>query len=295
MKTRIYEFCAAIYLLISTTWPMVGSASETIQKCDETKIIQWDFGENTDYQAFSGQGAEANNRPRTLVLDSNANIYVGDSVNYRVVKFDKTGTHMLDIPLQKPRTKEPELGYVISSLAVDKNDNLYVLNFYEKQIEVYSPAGKYLRKFKVRLSRPNNMYEDRVDVSSEGNILIHSYSHISGSGNGSVYSTDGLPIKENIEESSPTYFNDQKFIRYNGYRLEIANKPVNGDIVDIITLFKNNKPVGTCGPLHLVQDSSYSIDKDGNIFLFESATPNEMGTLSNSMDVIKTQKFSGAR
>lgn len=294
MKIRASILCTAIFSLALTTWPTIGFVSEALPRCDETRIIQWNFGERSDTQDYSGAGSsEINNRPRSITLDSKGDIYVGDSVNYQVVKFGNKGAHLLTVPLQKPLGKEPSLGYVISSMTVDNDDNLYVLNFYERRIEVYSPNGKFKRQFAIALSDPENMYSNKVDIGLDGNVYVYRPFFIKGKG--SIYSKGGRVIKENLEESSPNYFKDEKFIRYNGYRLGIENKPVNGDIVDMITLIKNNKPVGICGPLHLVSDSSYYIDKDGNIFLFEAAKPNEMGTLSNSMDIIKIQKFSSTR
>jgi len=46
--------------------------------------------------------------PQALAFDSLGNIYVGDSVKYRIMKFDKSGKFLMKFPLQRAvRTKKP--------------------------------------------------------------------------------------------------------------------------------------------------------------------------------------------
>ena len=84
-------------------------------------------------------------RPSSLAVDSKDNIYVGDSVNYRVVKFDGAGKFLSEIKLQPPvKVIKPEVtGHIIDNVGLDKEDNLYVWNHFENRVEIYDQNGKF--------------------------------------------------------------------------------------------------------------------------------------------------------
>lgn len=73
--------------------------------------------------------------PRAIAFDSNGNIYIGDSVKYRIMKYDKNGDFITKHSMQLPtRNKKPEISHVIQDIAVDINDNVYVINLFEYRI-----------------------------------------------------------------------------------------------------------------------------------------------------------------
>jgi hypothetical protein len=94
--------------------------------------------------------------PRAIAFDSHDNIYIGDSVKYRVLKYDNNGKFLNKIQQQKPvHTKKPELSHEIRNIAVDKSDNIYVLNIFEYRVEIHSPTGKFLKNI--------DYYKDEID------------------------------------------------------------------------------------------------------------------------------------
>jgi len=145
--------------------------------------------------------------PHALASDSQGNIYVGDSVNYRVMKFSREGKFILKFQLQRPiRTKKPELSHEIRSIAIDKDDNVYVLNLLEYRVEIYSPSGKFLRKidyFKEKLenltTKPRSMMQPlRVNVDLRGNIYLVGRKFRKRSDSGAKYNENGEILKKGV-------------------------------------------------------------------------------------------------
>lgn len=88
-------------------------------------------------------GASFTNTARALAIDSKDNIYVGDSVNYRVLKFDGAGKFLFEIKLQPPvKEIKPETGH-IQDIGLDKDDNVFVWNYFENSVEIYDQNGKF--------------------------------------------------------------------------------------------------------------------------------------------------------
>jgi hypothetical protein len=82
--------------------------------------------------------------PRAIGIDSKGNIYVGDSVNYRVMKFNEKGDFLLEFKLQPPvREVKPEISHIIQDIGIDKDDNVYVWNYFEDRVEIYDQKGKF--------------------------------------------------------------------------------------------------------------------------------------------------------
>lgn len=146
--------------------------------------------------------------PRALAFDSQGNTYVGDSVKYRVMKFDKQGKFLLKFPLQRPiHTKKPELSHEIRSIAVDKDDHVYVLNLLEYRVEIYSSTGKFLRQidyFKEKLenltTKPRNMMQPfLVKVDNKGNIyLVGHKDRNRRPTSGAIYDLNGVITKRGV-------------------------------------------------------------------------------------------------
>jgi hypothetical protein len=88
--------------------------------------------------------------PRALAIDSKDNIYVGDSVNYRLLKFDSAGRFLSEIKLQPPPQDEakPEVSHIIHDIGLDDEDNVYVWNYFAGRTEVYDQNGKFIKFIK---------------------------------------------------------------------------------------------------------------------------------------------------
>lgn len=234
--------------------------------------------------------------PQSLAFDSLGNVYVGDSVKYRIMKFDKNGKFLLKFPLQRAvRTKKPELSHEIRSIAVDKDDNLYVLNILEYRVEIYSPTGKFLRQidyFKdeidmLNTNKPRNRFKPgKVSVDPSGNVyLLGSADKNNIPYSGAIYDSHGKLNKKgvawgiNYQESMMVgssgydydldlYSPDKKLPENRFFAFKIKDKQ--GVVV---------KECGGIGSEYLAIDESgpaIHMDRNGNLYSFD-----------NSEDVIK--------
>jgi hypothetical protein len=126
---------------------LIANIADAENKCNSIIAVRnssggHGFGIMTNHFA---DGEPVTIRPSSLAVDSKDNIYVGDSVNYRVVKFDGAGKFLSEIKLQPPvKVIKPEItGHIINNVALDKDDNLYVWNHFENRVEIYDQNGKF--------------------------------------------------------------------------------------------------------------------------------------------------------
>lgn len=213
--------------------------------------------------------------PASLAFDSKGNIYVGDSVKYRVVKFDKNGKYILQFSLQKPvRTKKPELSHIIQDMAVDKNDNIYVVNLYEYRIEIYTLDGKFIRSI--------DYYKDSNDTASQNNFLSYKISvdkysnvYLYGAQLNLIYSPNGLLKKKS--KSKSTVPNERDIVGFSGYHFKVEtyapNKKLPGKTIDKLTVKDiNGNVITVCDNIQIAKDEDgyvYKADVNGNIYTFD--------------------------
>jgi hypothetical protein len=232
----------------------VASVVHPAESCVGVNIVGWDFGFEMDpgIGNASAVDVDAENFPWVIVVDSKGVIYVGDSVKYRVVSFDRNGKHLRDIQMQPPVIRKPsKLGYRITALAVDVMDNVYVMNRYESRIEIYTPDGRHLRNISISFGDHNRWEYDAMYVDADGNVYVTNqidpwYEALYGkkawrdSGIGSVYSAMGRPIRESVPESEwPKLFDLKKMVGYGGYYVRLGKQ---------FTLYKDGKEVAAdCG------------------------------------------------
>lgn len=216
--------------------------------------------------------------PTALAFDSKGNIYVGDSVKYRIVKFDKDGKFVRKYSLQKPmRTKKPELSHIIQDMTVDGNDNLYVINQYEYRIELYDQEGKFLRfidyyKDATDKKRPNMKYHPyKITVDNKFKVYLY------GPKLYLVYSPIGILKYKNDRENSEA--KDENMAGFSGYYYDIKSyapdPKLPGKMRDIIIIKDKHKQiVNKCDniDIEVAYDDGgkiYKADNKGNFYTFD--------------------------
>lgn len=84
--------------------------------------------------------------PRSIAIDSKEDIYIGDSINYRILKFNKEGKYLLQFKLHPAKKQpKPEISHIIQHLGVDSSDNIYVWNYFEERVEIYNSKGQFVK------------------------------------------------------------------------------------------------------------------------------------------------------
>jgi DNA-binding beta-propeller fold protein YncE len=132
-------------------------------------------------QTIGGQRGAGNGQfadPKNIALDAAGNIYVADTLNHRVQKFDQDGTFLLAFGSQGEgdgQFSEPW------GLAVDGDGNIYVCDTWNHRIQKFDKDGKFLLKWGGGLidtkgiadGQPGVFYGPRVVVvDRDGNLLV---------------------------------------------------------------------------------------------------------------------------
>jgi tripartite motif-containing protein 71 len=146
-------------------------ASQRVVKFDATGAFVKEWG-----SAGAGPGQFATSAEDgsffigALFVDSRDNVWVADSFNYRVQKFDSDGNFLLQIgqigtgPGQFPR--------MVAKVAVDASDNVYI-SCLGREVQKFDSAGKYL----ATIGEGRAVFTDSYlglwvhDFDSEGNLL----------------------------------------------------------------------------------------------------------------------------
>ncbi|RJP73237.1 MAG: hypothetical protein C4532_04800, partial [Candidatus Abyssobacteria bacterium SURF_17] len=108
------------------------------------------------------------NGPTHVAFDSEGNMYVTDSANHRVQKFDSNGVFLM-----KWGTSGTEDGQfnVPHGVAIDSNDNVYVADFLNGRVQKFDRNGVFITKLGIsgdgQLTNPSN-----VAVDSSDNIYV---------------------------------------------------------------------------------------------------------------------------
>ncbi len=113
--------------------------SKPLIELDKVNVIGELSGENEKMQFFE---------PRTILMDSEDNIYVIDTGNHRIVKLNSTGDFLLEFGQKGQGPGEFE--YMMSA-SMDSKENIYVGEFTRTQI--FDTAGNYLRSMRLKHTR----------------------------------------------------------------------------------------------------------------------------------------------
>ncbi|HEX2910075.1 MAG TPA: 6-bladed beta-propeller [Chloroflexia bacterium] len=261
---------------------VMDSGNQRVQKFDPTGRFMLQFGgpgkgEGQFGGRLSPSGTQLEDAPAGLAVDSQGNLYAGDTANYRVQKFDSSG-HFLAAFSRFGRADGEFRGTL--SLAVDRQDNLYVADNENGRIQKFDRNGKFLLKFgslgkeqgqfskalSLAIDQANNLY-----VADSRNYRIQKFDAtgnflLSWGGHDYNYKPDqaqpaGLfefPISLGLDRQSNVYVLDGDSNSSEGkFRLQKFNS--RGDFLNIVGSLGAKSGIGQ--PTHL------ALDRQDNIYI----------------------------
>ncbi|MBT3761919.1 MAG: 6-bladed beta-propeller, partial [Candidatus Nitrosopelagicus sp.] len=108
-------------------------------------IIQYSEGITYSSQ-FGSEGSDNGqfDRPYSAAIDSSGNIYVTDSYNHRIQKFDSSGNFISKFGSQGSGNGQFQTPI---SITIDYSDNIYVADHSNHRIQKFDSSGNFISKF----------------------------------------------------------------------------------------------------------------------------------------------------
>lgn len=229
--------------------------------------------------------------PSAIAIDSNGNIYLADPANGRIQKFDKRGRliskikFMIDMKRYEDIKRYDYLpagdytsgDIIITDMAIDKTDNLYILSRPMLKIDIYSSDGRFLQS--INLNNKDICWNEekgwfncviqlknmRVDV--DGNIYIEGVSELA------KLKPNG-DIEKRWGSYSPLFFLDKDGKLYWNNKGIWEKYDKNGNIIGVVQCE---------GPYFRLEKGGCNyprfIDKNGFLYFYESGSPSTKGLI----------------
>ncbi|MGA2627554.1 MAG: 6-bladed beta-propeller [Candidatus Bathyarchaeia archaeon] len=191
-----------------------ASFTYTVPTYSETVTAYYTVAQTSNTFSFAfgspGSGNGQFKNPHFITIDSSGNIYLTDSDNARVEKFDRSGNYITQwgsFGSGNGQFNEP------TGIAVDSSGNVYVVDSNNHRVEKFTSSETYLSQFGSSGSG-NGQFEDPtgIAVDSSGNVYVadnganrvqeftNSGTYLSqfgspGSGNGQFSGVTGIAIE----------------------------------------------------------------------------------------------------
>ncbi len=274
----------------------------------DNKIFFNKTGNNYAYESTFGVNGTDNGQfssPFGIALDSNNNIYVVDSGNGRIQKFDSSGNYITQWGTWGSENGQFNWPY---SIAIDKANNVYVGDQSNGRIQKFDSSGNYITQWGTWGSE-NGQFSDLrfIAVDSSNNI------YVADSGNNRIQKFDssgnyitqwGTPGNENgqfgnpqgltIDSSNNVYVIDntnriQKFDSLGNYILQWNDSALNNDQISSHFQGPEGLSVDLFNNIYLADKGNSRIikfDSLGNYLTQFGTQGSDDGQLNNPEDLV---------
>jgi DNA-binding beta-propeller fold protein YncE len=230
--------------------------------------------------------------PAGIAIDKNDNVYVVDTLNFRIIKFDRDGNIITE--WGKQGSGEGEFSSP-KAITLDRDGDVYITDIKNNCIQKFDSMGNFVAKFggKDQFNSPCGIGVDRnknIYVSDSGNRRIQI---LKSDGSSGIWSVGGEPA--GISISSTVDGNDIIWV-VNSFNHQVQKYDINGTLQKEWGSFGSNSgqfqfPYGICvdqdGNIYVADTSNNRIQKfnaDGT-FLFAWQAPESIGGLGNPFGV----------
>jgi DNA-binding beta-propeller fold protein YncE len=158
MKYQKYNILTKIFFCLILLFFGLMSASVTHAET-YTFITKW---------GSQGTGDGQFDYPRGIAVDSSGNVYVADTGNYRIQKFDSSGNFIT----KWVSDGDEQFSYPID-VDVDSSDNVYILGFGNGDIQKFDSNGTFLTEWGSQGSDDGQLISPQsIAVDFSGNVYV---------------------------------------------------------------------------------------------------------------------------
>jgi len=110
-------------------------------------------------------------RPNAVAVDKAGNVYVADSGNYRIKKFDSKGRFIKQ--WGSPGEGDGQFGRLVS-IKVDSSGNVFIVDAKNNRIQKFTPYGKFIASWTRQTIEGGKYAFADVAVDSSGDLFVTS-------------------------------------------------------------------------------------------------------------------------
>ena len=156
------KFLAALFVLVAAS----------CAKKDSPSLANSRFFRGVEIIGHQGAGVGEFNKPRSVAVDRNDNLYVVDMTG-RVQKFSPDGRFLLQWQMPQTDLGKPK------GMATDRDGNIIVLEPHYQRLNHFSPEGKLIAQWgKSGTNRGEFTLPRAVAVNSRGEIFVSEYTRL---------------------------------------------------------------------------------------------------------------------
>jgi len=269
-----YKICFGILLLTCIKTQVCAYDENTVSEI----VIKAPIGSGDGQIGYKEFSPDAWVEPAAIAIDSKGNVYVADTMNERIQKYNNEGGYLYKIAITTPLKRTNEYA---NDITVDGNDDLYVFIKNARLIYKFSASGKLVQT----ITYSSLLDAEKIIIDSQGQIYLY------GDVVNSLYKLSKSGVIENDWHNVASFFLDTDgnlLLSSNKVNWEKYDK--NGKLIGPTVCDKENmrvySPTAEGGGCHFPPQF---VDKNGNrYFLRNEEKPKK---LTSALIFDRTGKF----